>query len=272
MLARRLRLTLFSSLAVTLAATLAACGGGGGSSSSTPPVTGGSSVPSTSPSTAPSSVPTTAPALAGSAAILGTPVANGTVVYSCGCTAQAGTTATAANGTYTIAPSATAIPASPSPTYTTVPGRNYVQIVSAGSGAQTWTMNFLGNSAGTTRGLNTGATDEFSTAVALYAYYFANTSNNSDLSFDLWNFPSLATFYNTLKTSPNGAESTLISDIRAAQGASRSLYPVAPQWQPSISSNGTIASDLVAVKASGDATLPKQCASSADSSCPGLSP
>ncbi|GAC1405232.1 MAG: hypothetical protein NVSMB64_09750 [Candidatus Velthaea sp.] len=193
-------------------------------------------------------------------------------MFTCGCTAQAGTTTTAADGSYTIVQSTTAIPATPNPTYTTVPGRNYVEVITASAGAQTWTMNFLGKSAATNAALASGPTDQYTTAVSLYAYYYGNNSTSADTSFDQWSFPSLQSFYTKLKSNPNAQETKLLADILTSQTQNKALYPDSPKWQPALPPNGTIANDLIAVKNSADTSLPQACSSPSDTACPGLTP
>jgi len=198
-------------------------------------------------------------------------MANSTVAYTCGCSAQAGETSTNAGGNYTIDASATAIPSSPTPTYTAVPGRNYMIIGYASNGTQAWTMEFLGNSpatdlnlSSTPNSLSTNTTDTASTAAALYIYY--ESQNNSDQSFDLWNFNTIAGWAAHLRAGSglSANETKLMSDITSSQSAGASLYPTVPAWNPQAGAtkNTTILSDLQAVHADGtavDSTLPTPC-------------
>jgi hypothetical protein len=197
-------------------------------------------------------------------------VANATVAFTCGCSAQAGETTTNAGGNYTITPTATAIPAAPNPTYTAVPGRNYLIIGYALTGTQVWTMEFLGNSPATNLNLSSSPTnlqdnitDTADTAAALYIFY--ESQNDSDQSFDLWNFNTIDAWAQKLRGgsgSPN--ETKLLSDITASQGAGKSLYPTIPVWNPQTgaSTNATILADLQAIHTDGtmvDPALPTPC-------------
>jgi hypothetical protein len=208
--------------------------------------------------------------IAGTMTLNGAAVANADVAYTCGCSAQAGETMTNAMGNYTVSASATAIPASPNPTYTAVPGRNYMIIGYASSGTQAWTMEFLGktpatnlNLSSTPGNLQTNSTDTASTATALYIFY--ESQNDSDQSFDLWNFNTISAWAQKLRsgsTSPN--ETKLLSDVSSNQSAGASLYPTIPVWNPQSGAtvNSTILADLQAVHADGtpvDPSLPTPC-------------
>lgn len=201
----------------------------------------------------------------------GAGLANATVAYTCGCSQQAGETSTSASGNYSISPSATAMPASPNPTYTTVPGRNYMIIGYASSGTQTWTMEFLGNSPATNLNLSSSPTnlldnitDTAGTAAALYIYY--ESQNDSDQSFDLWNFNTINTWAQKLRggSGISAHETQLLSDVTSSQGAGQSLYPTVPVWNPQVgaTANATILADLQAIHNDGtaaDPTLPTPC-------------
>ncbi|HEX8805412.1 MAG TPA: hypothetical protein VF741_00630 [Candidatus Aquilonibacter sp.] len=253
---------------LALVAALAACGGGSGSGSGSPGV----------PATA-SPQATATMMIAGSMTINGTALTGATVAYTCGCSAQAGETTTGSNGSYTITASATAIPASPNPTYTTVPGRNYMIIGYAASGTQAWTMEFLGktqatdlNLSSTPTNLSDNATDTASTAAALYIFY--ESQNDSDQSFDLWNFNTIATWAQKLRAGAglSAHETQLLSDVTTAQASSESLYPTVPVWNPqgSANVNATILADLQAVHSDGtavDPALPTPCP--AEGACTG---
>jgi hypothetical protein len=210
-------------------------------------------------------------AIAGTMTLNGTALANATVAFSCGCSAQAGETTTNASGGYTIGANATAIPASPNPTYTTVPGRNYMIIGYASSGTQAWTMEFLGNTQATNLNLSssptnlqTNTTDTASTAAALYVYY--ESQNDSDQSFDLWNFNTINAWAQKLRagTGLSEHETQLLADVTSAQSAGTSLYPTVPVWNPQAgaAANATILADLQAVHSDGttvDPALPTPC-------------
>jgi hypothetical protein len=201
----------------------------------------------------------------------GAALANATVAYTCGCSAQAGETTTNASGSYTINATATAIPAQPVPTYTAVPGRNYMIIGYASSGTQTWTMEFLGNSPATNLNLSSApsnltanTTDTAGTAAALYIYY--ESQNDSDQSFDLWNFNTISGWAQKLRAGSglSAHETQFLSDINASQSANKSLYPTVPVWNPQAgaTANGTLLTDIKAINSDGmavDPALPTPC-------------
>ncbi len=217
--------------------------------------------------------------IAGTMAVEGTDLTNAAVVFSCGCSAQAGETSTGSNGAYAIGATATAIPASPNPTYTTVPGRNYMIIGFAASGTQAWTMEFLGdtqaadlNLSSTPTNLQTNSTDTASTATALYIFY--ESQNDSDQSFDLWNFNTISAWAEKLRAGAglSAHETQMLSDVTAAQGAGESLYPTVPVWNPQAgaAANATILADIQAVHSDGtavDPELPTPCP--AEGACTG---
>jgi hypothetical protein len=252
---------------LALVAALAACGGGGSGS-------GAGTTPST---TSPQATASTS--ISGTMILNGSAVANATVAYSCGCSAQAGETTTNASGNYAIGASATAIPASPNPTYTTVPGRNYMIIGYASSGTQAWTMEFLGNSPATNLNLSASPTnlqdnsnDTASTAAALYIFY--ESQNDSDQSFDLWNFNTIDTWAEKLRSGLglSAHETQLLSDITSSQSAGQSLYPTIPAWNPQAgaTANAAILADLQAIHSDGtavDSALPTPCP--AEGACTG---
>jgi hypothetical protein len=254
---------------LALVAALAACGGGSGSGSSGP-----GAIPTTASPQATATI-----TIAGSMTINGTALVGATVAYTCGCSAQAGETTTNSSGSYTINASATAIPASPNPTYTTVPGRNYMIIGYAASGTQAWTMEFMGNTPATDLNLSSSptnlsdnVTDTPSTAAALYIFY--ESQNDSDQSFDLWNFNTIAAWAQKLRagTDLSAHETQLLNDITTAQASAESLYPTVPVWNPqgSATVNATILADLQAVHSDGtavDPALPTPCP--AEGACTG---
>lgn len=258
---------------IALSATLAACGGGGGGGSS-PGNGGGGGGGSVTPPT-----PAVTPNASGVLTLNGAALANAKAVYTCGCSSQAGSVSTDASGNVNVAGSANAIPSAPSPTYTAIPGRNYLIIGYAnGTQAQTWTMLFLGskaannvNLAGNSTGL---VSDTAANAAALFVYYDAaqKFSSAADQSFDQYNFNQIAAFAAKLRTSPNSAEQTLMNDIVAAQSSGTSMYPGAgvPTWNasPGATTNQTITNALKAVAASGDSALPTPCPSTGCSGAP----
>ena len=198
-------------------------------------------------------------------------MANATVAFSCGCSAQAGETTTNASGNYTIVASATAIPAQPNPVYTAVPGRNYMIIGYGTGGGQAWTMEFLGNTPATNLNLSSApanasanVSDQASAAAALYIYY--ESQNNSDQSFDLWNFNTIATWAQKLRAGAglSGNETKLLADVATAQSSAVSMYPTVPAWNPQsgAGADATILADLKAVNSDGvavDPALPTPC-------------
>ncbi len=258
-------LTLFSAFAFSC--LLAACGGGGGGGGgSLPP----NNIPSGHPSATPSPTPTPSPSPSetpGGTGLMsaGTALGNARIVYTCGCSSQAGSTTADGSGNYTMPMSSTAVPQNPTPTYTAVPGRNYM-VIGAGASSHTeaWTMLYLGNVPSHNLYLSpSNVTDQYTTAASLYIFY--NSQNASDQSFDLWNFNTIASWTASLRTSGgnNAAEKKLISDVVTFQQAGTTLFPTAPQWDPDgPSTNATIVSDLQAVLHSGDAALPTPCPSS----------
>lgn len=254
---------------VALTALLAACGtgssgGGGGVTPGTPtPVPTGTA---TTPPTA-TPIPTATPALAGVLAIGGSTIANGQVVFSCGCSAQAGLIATDGSGNYLVGPTATAIPASPNPMYTTVPGRNYMVIgFSPTTHAQAWMMQYLGS----TPAHNKDLSPSDAAAAAASTYIFYESGNNSDTSFDGWNFLSIQAWATHLRAGSGLTtnESKFLSDVTTTQtmsGPAASLYPTVPVWNPDKISgvqNTTIQNDIKAVHNDGtalDPLLPTPC-------------
>jgi hypothetical protein len=244
--------------ALTVATIMAACGGGsttpgpsgpgGGSGSPTPtPVPGindamnvatGGVYPSYSYSTAD----------------------NASVVFSCGCSGQAGTSTASGSGVVTLAADSSATPSAPSPTYTIVPSRNYIIVATTNSGAEAWDIQFAGRKPSHNLSLNGNFTsDVYTAAVALYVY---GQSSIGSTAFDNWNFNTLKTWYGTLQNSPNTAEKSLLNDIASQSAASTTLYPESPGWDLGHATNSTIRSDIAAVKASIDSTKPTPCPSS----------
>jgi hypothetical protein len=166
-----------------------------------------------------------------------------------------------------------AVPTNPTPTYTAVPGRNYMVIgAAASSHTEAWTMLFLGSTPSHNLYLSNGnVTDQYTTAASLYIFY--NSQNASDQSFDLWNFNTIASWTASLRASGgnNAAEQKLISDVVAAQQAGATLFPTVPTWDPDgPSANLTIKSDVQAVLNSADAAKPTPCPSTGCTGTPSL--
>lgn len=262
-----IRASLFAAVALS-AGLLAACGGGGGGGGGggTPPT----NPPTSPPTNPPTSPPTTPPGGSGMLSIPGGALGSAKVVYTCGCSAQAGTTMADSSGNYTLSPSATATPASPSPMYTMVPGRNYLVVgANPSTHQEAWTVFFLGNVAsrnlylGPTAGQNT--TDAATAAVGLYI--FLKSPNNSDTSFDDWNFNTLAAWAQKLRKNAGTAgntpaENKLLNDITTFQtsGTAAALFPTQPAWDPDPSTNNnTIAGDVSSITPASDATVPTPC-------------
>jgi hypothetical protein len=244
MSARSLTTLALPVIALTLA--LAACGGGGSSPSTPPGITGTLS-----------------------STVAGVSFANSPVLYSCGCDGQAGEVTADANGNFALPVSASAVPASPSPTYTLAPGRTYAIVGDQPTGTQAWTLEFLGNTPATnlnlygTKGATT--TDQYTAATALFVYY-QSANFSGDQAYSRWNFNSLINWTQALKasgTGSNAAEQQYLSDINAAQAANQSLFPAIPAWDPKAgdTANATIVNDIQAVANSADANLPTPCPS-----------
>lgn len=254
MLSRRILLT--ASLLLILSGAVAACTGGG--STTNPPPNN----PSPSPS----------PGLAGTLDVVngGTDRTNVTygaanavsVDFSCGCTHVAGSSITDASGNFTLVAQSTPVP-TPNPTYTIVPGRNYLVVGNSTAAPQAWTVQFAGKSPGRDKFLNAGnQSDIYTAAVALYVFKY---STGADTAFDNWNFNALLAWYNHLKTSPTAADATLLNDIVTQSTGGAMLWPVAPTWRPGLNPlNATINADLATVhnNTPPDPTLPTPCPNS----------
>ncbi len=254
------RASLIATSVATLigAAVVAACGGGGGGSSLPPPP--------------PPPVPSSSPILNGTAqvatastypAFTYAPATSAQVVFSCGCSTQAGTATTDSSGNFTLVANSTPTPSAPNPTYTVVPGRNYIAVATTAAGAEAWNTIFAGSKPSRNLYLNgsNGTSDVFTAAVSLYVYYFSpqEGTGNPGTAFDNWNFHNLVNWYGTLKSSPNGAETQLLNDIASQSGANQTLYPAPPSWNTSHPTNSTIKSDLNSVQSSGDPAIPTPC-------------
>ena len=262
--------------ALLAAAAIAGCGGGGGYSAAAPPPPG------------PSPSPSPTPALQGNlnATTGGTypnfstaPAASINAVFSCGCSAQAGITTTNATGDFSVMSPATATPAVPSPTYTIVPGRNYIVIAEPASlaGPQAWTMLYakhipaddlaLDSSGATPAPWSSTTSDVYTAAAALYIYF--KSPGGSGTAFDAWNINTVNKFAHNLRLAPNAAEITLLNDIATKGSTSSSLFPAAPSWNPSQPTASKIHTDLTAVEASGDMSIPTPCPGNVQSGCKG---
>jgi len=247
-----------------LAAVIAGCGGG--ATSAVGPPGGGGGHPSPTPA------PSVTPVLTGNlnVAIGGswpnpTPgaAANAEVDFTCGCSGQAGTGTSDSSGNFNLLTTSTPFPASPAPTYTIVPGRNYVVIGTTGLGtggnAQAYTMVFAGNDTSRNQYLNPGvnASDTLSAAVALYV--MAKSAGTSPVAFDDWNFFTLQGFYTKLLMNPTTQETQLLTDIVAQQEAGKTMYPAKPRWRPNRLKNAVIAGDLANINPGTDASVPTPC-------------
>jgi len=250
-----------STIAVAaLAAALAACGGGGGGGAIPNPGGGNGGGGGGATPTPPPPPPASA---TGQMMLGGTALSNAQIVFTCGCSAQAGTVNADANGNYTISSTVNGFPA-PNPQYTAVPGRNYVVVGAATSShAESWTMIYYGNQPSHNLYIsNNNVSDVYATAAALYVFF--NSHNNNDVSFDDFNFNAIASFANSLRTAGmngnNAAEAKLLADIVAEQNAGHTLFPSNPPWNPHApSTSALISGDLTAVKNAGDAALPTPC-------------
>jgi len=254
--------------ALGTATIIAACGGGGGGGGTLPPPN-----PSPSPSLLPS--PAASPQLSGSLQVASggnvspgpftySPAGGATVVFSCGCSTQAGTSTADGSGNFTLVVNSTPTPSVPNPTYTIVPGRNYLIVGSVSGVGEAWNLEFAGAIPAHNLALSTPS-DVYSAAAALYVY--AN-SPSGVTAFDEWNFNAVAAWLTQLHNAPNAQEMKLLNDIAAQSAAHNTLFPAAPSWNPAQPVNATIAGDLVAVKSSADAIKPTPCPSGACTGTP----
>ncbi len=113
------------------------------------------------------------------------PAANATVVFSCGCSVQAGTATADGSGMFTLVAKSTPTPSAPDPNYTIVPSRNYIVVATNASGAEGWTTQFAGNKPTRNQYLDGNASDVYTAAVSLYVF---NNSPSGTTAFDDWNF------------------------------------------------------------------------------------
>ncbi|MBC5824291.1 MAG: hypothetical protein GIX02_05560 [Candidatus Eremiobacteraeota bacterium] len=251
---------------------VASCGGGGGTAGGRPG--GGGASPTPMPTTGLGS--NMQVSTGGSYALYSYgSAANAQIVFSCGCSRQAGTTTADANGNFTVPGTTVATPAAPSPTYTIVPTRNYmiVALPLSGQGPQGWTMEFAGtrpshNLALGDRGsvpATSSKSDVFTAAAALYVY---GKSPNGVTAYDDWNFNAIQSFVQHLVTAPNGPERTLLDAIASRSAANGSLFPSAPAWNAGQPIDAAIATDIANVSASRDPALPTPCPGG-DAACTG---
>ncbi|MBV8148422.1 MAG: hypothetical protein JO092_04965 [Candidatus Eremiobacteraeota bacterium] len=191
-------------------------------------------------------------------------LANSTLVFTCGCTGDAGKLTTDGQGNFTIN-GVTGAPSVLSPGKNYVPSGHNLMIVgyaNAPSRTQTWTMLFLGSTP--SHNLSLGNNDVPTTAAALYVYYAASLINNSDKTFDNFNFNQVIAFTQHLRSGKADAtETKFLSDVTAAQNANQSLFPVGASWNTAVSSDGTNATILADVQAvakdPADSTIPTPC-------------
>jgi len=271
-------------IAAALLAAAAVSGCGGSSAYGGPSIGGGYPSPSPSPtqppSPSPSPSPSPTPGLAASGMQVTTagtypgpftnaPAASDNIVFSCGCSSQAGTGTTDGSGAFSVM---NGTPATPGPgTYTIVATRNYVVVAqpASGLGPQAWTMEFAGNTNATDLALgDSGATavtsatsDVYTAAATLYIWEETKAAGNAT-AFDKWNFNAIEMFVVHMASGhASNHEQTLINDIAAQSGLGNSLYPTHPSWDPSQPSNATILADTRAIRGTDPANVPTPCPS-----------
>ena len=257
---------------VALCSLLAACGGGGGGGGGTPPTISpsGTSSPTSPPTTPPPPTPT--PGASGALSTAnGALAANSTVIFTCGCSGQAGQTTTSdANGDYSLPNSSNAIPATPNPTYTLSPGRNYVIVGYQQGGTQSWTMKFLGKSPATNVGLGS-VSSAAQAASALFIYYDAAYNpaiTGGNHTFDWFDIRKIAAWAQKLDSGAGLTmdEQNLMNHVTAQQKLNASLYPgFVPSWNPQAGAivNPAITTDVKNIMVGGtaaDPALPTPCA------------
>lgn len=249
---------------LALAALIAGCGGGGSTAVGPPGGGGGHPSPTPAPSITPVLTGNLNVAIGGSwPAPTEGAAANAQVDFTCGCSGQAGTGTADSGGNFNLLTVSTPVPASPNPTYTIVPGRNYVVIGTSSLGtsgnAQGWTMVFAGNDTSRNQYLNPGvnASDTVTAAVALYVMA---KSAGTPLAFDDWNFNTLQAFYaHLLSPQVTTQETQLLTDIVGQQEAGKTMYPAKPRWRPLRLKNTIIANDLAAINSATDPSVPTPC-------------
>jgi hypothetical protein len=272
---RTQRIAIGASLAgMIVAALVAGCGGGGSGTSVSLPGGGGGH-----PSPTPPTLQLGNANIASGGTVAGgftyNPASNDTIIFTCGCTNQAGITTSDVNGQFTVASPASPTPAAPSPQYTIVPTRNYIIVAeppASNGGPQGWTMLFAGNTSATDLALgdtgpvvaSSGTSDVYTTAIALLIYKESNPSSNE--AFDDWNFNAVEGWLERMFTSPTPQETTLLNAIASESALGHSLFPSAPGWNPSQNTNATIKADLNSVIANPGSATPTPCPSG-PSSC-----
>jgi len=259
------QIAVWSSLGgMVTAALIAGCGGGGSSAVNLPGGGGGNPSPS----------PSVTPVLTGSlnVAISGSypnqtegAAASAEVDFTCGCSGQAGTGTADSSGNFNLLTTSTPVPASPNPTYTVVPGRNYVVIGTSTLGsklnpsAQSYTMVFAGNDTTRNQYLNPGVNSADTVTAAVALYVMANSAGTSPIAFDDWNFNTLQAFYAHLLASPTTQETQLLDDIVSQQEIGNTMYPTKPRWRPNRLKNSVIAGDLANITPATDPSVPTPC-------------
>jgi hypothetical protein len=195
--------------------------------------------------------------------INGVPLANDTVVFTCGCNGNGGKITTDGSGNYVIGSSAPAVTGGGSYTPS---GNNLMVVGYAASGTQAWTMQFYGHTPSHDLTLGSNTSDLASTAASLYVYYAASVVNSADKTFDWFNFNTIIAFAQHLRSGSGltTSEQHLLTDITSEQTAGHTLYPgFAPTWDPngSHSFSATLGADVKAVAADkgADSTIPTPC-------------
>lgn len=257
--------------ALLAAAAIAGCSGSGGGYSSGLP--GPQPSPTVAPSPSPSPVLTLGNAnIATGGTVAGgftyTPASNDTIIFTCGCSNQAGITTAGVNGDFTVTSPASPTPSVPNPTYTIVPTRNYLIVAeppASNDGPQGWTVLFAGTvpahdlalGDNTAVQASAGTSDVYTAAVALYIY--KNSVQNSNTAFDDWNFNALEAWLQRMFLAPTPKETILLNDIAAQSVLNASLFPTIPGWNGAQTLNATINTDLVNVKNHQGTMMPTPC-------------
>jgi len=253
--------------AMLAAAAIAGCSGGGGGYSA-----GGPPPPIPSPTPTPPTLTLGNANIATGGTVAGgftyTVAANDTVIFTCGCSNQAGITTSDGAGAFTVASPASPTPAVPNPTYTIVPSRNYIIVAeppASNDGPQGWTMLFAGTvpshdlalGDGGTVAASAGVSDVYTTAIALLIY--KQSTQNSNTAFDDWNFNSIETWLQRMVSTPTAQETTLLNDIAAQSAINASLFPTVPGWNAAQTLNPTINTDLHQVIINPGTATPTPC-------------
>ena len=193
---------------------------------------------------------------------------NSNVVFSCGCTAQAGASLLQAGGVFSIPQTAPATPSAPQPTYTTVPGRNYLIVATNQGNSESWALEFLGTTPSHNLALGPNATsDVFTAAGSLYVYFFSGV--NSDTAFDTWNFNSVLAWVNHLRLRwSKRCRAATAQRHRRSPGRRPDTLSDGADVEPWRLTNSAIAADLNNVQTSGDAALPTPCPGGACTATP----